>query len=480
MRSHQAAALRRAAVAQPAASGDSLEDVYRLSPRAIWQRLKQEPLHFWLFCGYVFFEYVRPQVIYPVINILPWGLVLILGALVAVIFDSKSSKSLAGPLSFPVLGCFAVVFLSFVFALNPATSMAGYDVLVNWILVYLLFLWIVNTRFRLFIVLCILLLASFKMAQHGFRVSAARGFAFQRWGVGGASGWFQNAADMGVQMTIFMAWSVAFYYGLRDYWNNRLVRWLFLFFPVAGLVSAMATGQRNTTLGLAAMALAVIVFSKDRVRNLVLVAIVGLAAFALASDEFKDRFVDAEQSGTAQARLHYWKTGLQFYRENPVIGVGYNNYREYFATYYPEQVLEIRDGVQVAHSVPVTVAAETGTLGLFFYYLVVLVVFLTNVRSARMLSGTDPPFWRYLALSLNYGLLGFLVTGIFLSIAFYPFLWFQAGLTASLYGIAQREQALQRRVPIPAAAPAGGVRRASRLSRRRARPAASGERSARP
>jgi hypothetical protein len=33
-------------------------------------------------------------------------------------------------------------------------------------------------------VFIILLLASFKMAQHGFRVSAARGFAFQRWGVG--------------------------------------------------------------------------------------------------------------------------------------------------------------------------------------------------------------------------------------------------------------------------------------------------------
>lgn len=479
MRSPQAAALRRGTVAVPATSDGSLEDVYRLRFRAVWQRLRQEPLHFWLFCGYVFFEYVRPQVIYPVINILPWGRVLILGSLVAVMFDSKASKSLAGPLTFPVLGCFAVVFLSFVFALNPARSMSQFDVLVNWILVYLLFLWIVNTRFRLFIVFFLLLLASFKMAQHGFRVSAARGFAFQRWGVGGASGWFQNAADMGVQMTIYVAWSVAFYYGLRDYWNSRLVRWLFLFFPVAGLVAAIATGQRNTTLGFAAMAIAVLLFSRDRARNLVLVAMVGLAAFALASDEFKGRFVNAQDSGTAQARLHYWKMGLTFYRENPVIGVGYGNYPVYFATYYPEQILDIRDGIQVAHSVPVTVAAETGTLGLFFYYLVVVVIFLTNVRSARIFRGKDPPFWRYLALSLNFGLLGFLVTGIFLSIAFYPFLWFQAGLTASLYGIAQREQALPGRIRTPAAAPSGGSRREARASRRGGRPAASGERSAR-
>jgi putative inorganic carbon (hco3(-)) transporter len=189
--------------------------------------------------------------------------------------------------------------------------------------------------------------------------------------------------------------------------------------------------------------------------------------------------VNAQESGTAQARLHYWKMGLKFYAENPVLGVGYNNYVEYFATYYPEMNLDIRDGYQVAHSVPVTVAAETGTLGLFFYYLVVLAIFVTNLRSARLLSGTDPPFWRYLALALNYGLLGFLVTGIFLSIAFYPFLWFQAGLTASLYTIAQQEQAPSDQVLTPAVAPAVEVRRAARASRRAAHPAASGERSAR-
>jgi putative inorganic carbon (hco3(-)) transporter len=167
---------------------ESMDDVYRLNPRAIWERLRREPLHFWLFAAYVFFEYVRPHSIYPVIDVLPWGRILILGALFAVLLDSRSSKSLAGPLTFPVLGCFAVVFLSFVFAFSPAQAMSGYDVLVNWILVYLLFLWVVNTRFRLFIVFLILLLASFKMAQHGFRSGLSRGFAFQRWGVGRPAG----------------------------------------------------------------------------------------------------------------------------------------------------------------------------------------------------------------------------------------------------------------------------------------------------
>lgn len=418
----------------------SLDDVYQLKVRSIWRRLRKEPLYFWLFCGYVFFEYFRPQTIYPLLGILPWAPIFIFGALLLFLADKRDSKSISGPLTFPVLGCFAITFLSFVFAFDPSWSFRQADVLVNWILVYLCFLWIVNTKFRLFIVFLLLLLISFKMAQHGFRMSVARGFAFQRWGVGGHSGWFQNAADLGVLMVIYTAWSVAFYYGLRDRWQQRWLRWLFLLFPVAGLVTALATGQRNTTLAVAAMGLALIVFSTNRARNLVIVGMVAIVGYSLASDEFKARFESAEQSGTAQTRLHYWTRGMEFYARNPVIGVGYNNYVAYYAAHYPGEAFGRRGGFQVAHSVPVTIAAETGTLGFFFYYLVVAMIFVTNIRSARMLSVTDPPFWRYLALSLNYGLVGYVVAGIFLSIAFYPFLWFQAGLTASLFTVAIREK----------------------------------------
>lgn len=418
---------------------DALEAVYRLNPKVMWQRMREEPIYFWLFCGYVFFEYFRPQTIYPIIAILPWSPIFLLGSLLAVTLDSREPKNLSGPLTFPVLGFFVVTFLSCVFAFNPSVSFSSIDVVINWILVYLLFLWIVNSRFRLFIVFLILLMASFKMAQFGFRVSLARGFAFQRWGIGGPSGWFQNAADLGVQMTIFTAWSVAFYYGLKQYWKQRWLRWLVLFFPVAGLVTALATNQRNTIVALGVMGLSLVVFSKNRFRNLAIVTVVAIVGFSLASDAFKDRFVNMEDSGTAVTRLDYWERGIGFYLQNPVIGVGYNNFVPYYSANFPGDV-DFRGRVMVAHSVPVTIAAELGTVGIIFFLSVVLAILVTNLRSARIFQAVDPPFWRYLAISLNYGLLGFLVTGIFLSTAFYPFLWFQAGLTAALYGVASRER----------------------------------------
>jgi O-antigen ligase len=187
------------------------------------------------------------------------------------------------------------------------------------------------------------------------------------------------------------------------------------------------------------MALVFVALSKNRIRNLTLIAFIAMAGYLLAPAEFKDRFVDMEQSDTALARLDFWERGIGFYQEHPVLGVGYNNYQAYYAVKYPEDRNHV-GLVMVAHSVPVTLSAETGTLGIAFFFLVVVSVFVTNHRSARLFSGIAPPFWRYVASSLNYGLIGFLVTGIFLSTAFYPFLWFQAGLSAALYRIATGER----------------------------------------
>jgi putative inorganic carbon (hco3(-)) transporter len=417
--------------------GDSLDDVYRLRLGAIWRRLKAEPLYFWLFCGYLFFEFFRPQGIFPVIDFFPWARTLILGAFFLVLFAERESKSLSGPLTLPLLAFMGVVFASIPFAFDPSYSMLHVGTMINWILVYLLFLWVVNSKFRFYIVLAILFLASLKLAQHGFRVSLARGFGYASWGIRGPAGWFENAADLGVQMAIFTAWAVAIYLGLRKYWDYRIVRWAFAFAPIAGAITAMGIGQRNTAVAFVAMGLALLLITRNRIRNLLIVLVAGAALFIIMPEDYKARFDTAGTDDTSESRLTYWEYGMRIYADHPVIGVGFNNWAPYTTAQYPEMFVLGR--FEVAHSVPVTLAVETGTLGLITYFWLVLAVFLTNLRSARLLKSADPPFWRYIAIALNVGLAGFLGAGMFLSIVIYPFLWFQAGLTAALYKIAVQE-----------------------------------------
>jgi len=444
---------------------DSLEDVYRLRPGAIWRRLKAEPLYFWLFCGYLFFEYVRPQGIFPIIDFFPWARTLILGAFLLVLFAARESKSLSGPLTVPLLAFMGVVFASIPFAFDPAWSLREVNTMINWILVYLLFLWIVNTKFRFYIAMAILFLASLKLAQHGFRVSLGRGFGYASWGLRGPPGWFANAADLGVQMAIFTAWAVAIYLGLRKYWDYRIIRWLFALAPIAGVITAIGIGQRNTAVAFVAMGLAVLLLMRNRIRNLIIVALAGAALFMIAPEEYKARFDTAGTDGTSESRLTYWQYGMRIYADHPVIGVGFYNWMPYTVRNYPEMFVLGR--FEVAHSVPITVAVETGTLGLITYYWLVLAIFLTNLRSARLLKSVDPPFWRYMAIALNVGLAGFLGAGMFLSIMIYPYLWFQAGLTAALYTIAVREHEPNRSEPFGGSAgPQQGAAAAPKVRRR--------------
>ncbi len=416
--------------------GEHISDrVYRFDLGYIWQALRAEPWFFWLFCGYLFFEYVRPQGIYPAIDVLPWAKLLVLGSMFMVLASRGSSKSIRSPISLPLLGFFAVAFLSMLFAYDREKSFEGQSLLINWIILYLLFLWIPTTKFRFFIVMLLLFLASFKMAQFGAIEWARRGFSYTSWGVAGPEGYFQNAADLGVQMAIYTPWAVAFYFGCRQYWKSRIIKFLFLFACLAGVATAFATGQRNSALAFVAMAACFVLFTRGRFRNLLVVGVLAAGVVAFLPDEYLARFDTAGEDQTSQSRLTYWSRGLEIYADNPVIGVGYNNWTVYYARYYPGESL--RTSVQeVAHSVPITIAAEMGTLGLLFYYWLVVTIFLVNIRSARAFREGGAPLWRYFALSFNFGMVGFLSASIFLSITFYPFLWVQAGLSAALYKLA--------------------------------------------
>lgn len=417
---------------------DVLQDAYSLKIKKTWQRLREEPWYFWAFCGYILFEYVRPQTIYPILNILPWGLVTLFGAFFLRALSTEP-KGISSPLTLPFLSFFFFAFLSACFSYYPAEAFKHYDILINWPLVLVLFIWIVTTRFRFYIVTLLFLLCSFKMAQHAAASWVLRGFSFSGWGVSGAPGFFTNAADLGVQLVIFLPMAAVFWYSFKRYWGRGWRLFIFLF-PLAALAGAIGTGQRNTMLALVALGLGVILLFKHRLRNIFLVAIVAGLVWLAMPQEFKARFETAGEDNTSLSRLHYWGRGMEMYREHPWLGVGYQNWVPYYTTRYPGEQRS-QWVTEVAHSTPVTLLAELGTLGTLCYYWLVLGIFFTNIKTSRLLAHLEPPFWRLFPIALNLGLLGFLAASIFLSITYYPFLFFHAGFTAALWRIAQKEQA---------------------------------------
>ena len=58
-----------------------------LDVRDIWVGFWREHFAFWMICGYLFVEYVRPQSILPQIDVLPWGKLFLALAIIGAVLD---------------------------------------------------------------------------------------------------------------------------------------------------------------------------------------------------------------------------------------------------------------------------------------------------------------------------------------------------------------------------------------------------------
>jgi len=404
-----------------------------INVKAIWSQLGIEPFYYWFLCGYLVFEYVRPQAIYAFIDIVPWAKLFVVVSIMGSLL-SKEVVQLSSSLTKYFWGLMLAVLLSATFAEFPGVAFDSINIALNWLIIYYMFIRIVTTKFRFFFVMLLIMLASYKMSQHAAISFARRGFAFERWGISGGSGFFGNAGDLGVQMLIILPLSFVFIRGCYSYWGI-FKKLFFSFFPITVLMTIMATGERNTLVGLTAVCSVAALSAKKRIRNVVVMSVFAVCFIAVMPQGLSDRFDTAGTDNTSLSRLAYWKRGIEFFKEHPVLGIGYNNWVPYYKKYYPGESLR-GEQQEVAHNTPITVLAELGIFGFIFYYGIVLQTISINLKSMKITEG----IWRDIPFALNIGLVGYLTASVFLTITFYPFLFIQASLSAALYNILSSEK----------------------------------------
>ena len=395
--------------------------VFRSRPRAIWRFLKTQPASFWLVNFYMFIEYVRPQQVWPAIDVIPWGLAALFLALAAVVLEGRLLKRPTTGAD-PLLIVFSViVVLSSFLAVYPDTAIQGWEVYLAWVLVYVLVTSTVTTEKRFFVFLLAFLLYSFKMSQHGFRSWVGNGFGFTDWGVTGAPGWFHNSGEFGIQMCIFLPLSVEFILALRRRWS-RLTRWFFYLFPITAVGGMIASSSRGALVGGAGVGLWWVLRSKQRVRALLAIAVIAVLTWTLVPPEQKARFETMGEDGTSTARLDRWEDGIRIAKEYPVFGIGYNNWERYYRG-------------RLSHNIFIEAAAELGFSGLFAFVALIVATFVINARTRRLLRRvpTSTPFMRHMAYGLDGALIGYMVSGFFVTVLFYPYFWVNLAMTVSLH-----------------------------------------------
>lgn len=441
-----------------------MSNLARLSLEHLWRTFRRQSWSFWLLCFYFFLEYVRPQTIYPALDIIPWAQLALVACVVMAFLEDKIRLSvpMAG-----LLGAYAlVVALSVVFAYDQSAFFARPELFANWLLVFFLVVSIVDSEERFFVFMLLFLLWNFKMSQHGARSWALAGFGFRDWGVTGAPGWFQNSGEFGIQMTMFFPLSVYFAWHC---WEKcgKLKRLFLLAMPVTAVMAIVASSSRGAYLGLAA-GVVVLVLQSKRMKTAALVGVLCAAAALAVPSEQWDRFEQAGDDTTSQARLTYWEHGIEIMNNHPVLGVGYENWLSYYRDHYWNRTGY--GGVQEPHNPFIEAGAELGYPGLVMFLLLILGTFAVNRRTRRICGrlGPDGVFLERMAYGLDAALVGFLVSGFFVTVLYYPFFWVNLSMTVAVFLAARKRLRSPARVAgsrIPVRLRRGRMERAAAKSR---------------
>jgi putative inorganic carbon (HCO3(-)) transporter len=399
-----------------------------LSPRALWTQLKAEHFGFWCACAYLFFEYVRPQSIYPWVDILPWASMFAVLALLASFAEVRAPINRGVVLSKLLVLYGAIVLLSSAFGYDPALSLSRIGDYFNWLFIYFAIIRTVTSRTRFFLFFTLYMLCNLKMTQHGFITWAQRGFGFAGWGVSGAPGWFQNSGEFGIQLCIFTPLIVAFVLALRPYCKPA-ARWALYFLPITAVGSTIASSSRGALVGLGAAGLWAFIASKHFFKTAICVAAIAIAVYALIPEESRARFSSSGTDRTSLVRMDRWEKAWQTMKEHPVLGIGHKNWEPY---YHDHLNYGIRGTVMV-HNMFLESGTEHGFLGLGALLLIFVSMFVVNARTRRLATSQNDKFSVYVAHGFDAGNLGLIISGSFVTVLYYPFVWIQAAMVAALY-----------------------------------------------
>lgn len=408
-------------------SSIDFQSLQSLKLRSIYKFSIAQPLGFIFACGFLFFEYVRPQTIYPWLDIFPWGSFFALAGLLASFFSSTNAHKL-NSIDKYMIGFSLAVFLSSCFALYPAVSFNSFNIFYPWLIVYFCIVRNVLNRSQFFVLFLLYFLANFKMSQHGFGSWALRGFSFAHEGVYGAPGWFHNSGEFGIQMCMFAPMAACMVIPLRNLWP-KTIKFLMYFAVISALASIVASSSRGAMVGIAAAALWAVLISKYKFRAALLVGLAAIVVLQVIPPEFTERFTEAGSDGNSRHRMERWEDGWETMKKYPLLGVGYNNW----TTYYPRNFVPDVPGTPLVHNFLVEAGTEHGFTGAILLILLLLSMFskLSKVRKHAKTSGD--PYSEWMSLGLSCGLIGFIISGSFVTVLYYPYIWIHAALCSCFY-----------------------------------------------
>ncbi len=398
--------------------------------------------------AYVVFEYARLQSMFPALQVLQIGKLIMLPTLAIWLIHSIALKRQLRLVNDSIYSYFALwLALGLVSAIFAFSTSLASDRLIDlgkWLVTSFLLIHLLNSLAKWQIFMWVYLLLNLKLSQFQIRgyasgigtVSNQDFFIHQ--GVGGGSAFFANATDFGMAMVVVIP--LALY--LAKSCRTTILKLLATGMTIAFALSILMSGSRGAALALFVMAIAFWIKSGRQFIHLALVVLFIAGFWVSAPDAWQERFISAkdyEEDATASHRIDLWKAGVRMARDHPVTGVGLGNFATaYNSSYRPAA---IQGGATAPHSIYIEALSELGIGGLIVLLGIFLMLYRRNAESRKLYrrANLDEPWLLYCSHALDLSLLGYAVGGAFLTVLYYPHLFMIIALTISLHHIVRKK-----------------------------------------
>jgi probable O-glycosylation ligase (exosortase A-associated) len=246
----------------------------------------------------------------------------------------------------------------------------------------------------------------------------------------GSGGWFADENDLSLYLNTMLPFCFYLFLVETKLWKRAL----YIATALASLIAEVVSFSRGGFVGLSAMFVFMILFSKKKILTLIFVSLIGIGVFYYGGEAYRNEMetITETQSGTAQARQQYWKAAWRMFIDNP-FGVGGNNFQVRFPEYQSDWFGRGMWG-RVAHSLWFTLIPELGIFGIFIYFSLLFhnIKDLLMLRSMEVGGDSDLKFLSVIATATLVSLAGFFTSATFLSVLYYPFYWYLTALIVSL------------------------------------------------
>jgi putative inorganic carbon (HCO3(-)) transporter len=218
---------------------------------------------------------------------------------------------------------------------------------------------------------------------------------------------------------------------------------MLLGYAFCSLLTLIGTQARTGMVAAVAYVMLLVVQTKNKFKTLIVLALLPFLIMPFVTDSWLERMSTVEDANTTEksaiGRLVVWRWTLDYVAERPLLGGGFYAHLANAGKldrYQKGNEVEIsQKGGKAFHNIFFEVLGETGYGGLLLFCGIIFIALSKNyfLSKTRQLYVNEKDKWiPNMAVAINTSLIVYCVGGLFIGVAFYPWMYYLFGLSTSL------------------------------------------------